>query len=214
MDECRKEFEKEFGWPPQHVVWEDGQYWRTSAGVLPRETDYIAAYKGFKSAWNRRTTPAAGQQDDETKDLRRLLADIAGSALMYRDDGELQDNSTHPTIDYLRDDVDYIRWALMERKKKAEQPPAANAAQDVVTIPVNPTDGLLMSMALRYDHGLGLAGYYDQFPRWEGDTHEKRLAATISDMRKIHEEVVGTGFYRPEKEADYIAMKTPAKREG
>lgn len=96
-----------------------------------------------------------------------------------------------------------------------QQPPAANAAQDVVTIPVKPTDGLLMSMAIRYDHALGCDGYYDH-PLFadSGITHKERLDGAIRRMRQLHEEVVGAGFYRPEKESDYAAMKTAAPSDG
>lgn len=67
--------------------------------------------------------------------------------------------------------------------------------------------GLLVSMAIRFDHGLGVQGYYDA-PIFgvEGVGHAKRLRATISTMRQLYEEVSGHGFYSPEKEASYAAM--------
>jgi hypothetical protein len=67
--------------------------------------------------------------------------------------------------------------------------------------------GLLVSMAIRFDHGLGVPGYYDA-PVFdvEGVGHAKRLRATISAMRQLYEEVSGHGFYSPEKEASYAAM--------
>lgn len=67
-----------------------------------------------------------------------------------------------------------------------------------VSVPVEPSDALLQSMAIRYDHGLGLPGYYDQ-PIFGAENvgHARRLEATITTMRQLHEEVVGTGFYRP-----------------
>jgi hypothetical protein len=69
-----------------------------------------------------------------------------------------------------------------------------------VVVPVEPTPELLMSMAVRYDHGLGIPGYYDQeiFSK-SGITHAQRLEATLRTMSQLHEEVVGTGFYRPRK---------------
>lgn len=77
-----------------------------------------------------------------------------------------------------------------------------------VLVPVEPTEGRLMSMALRSDHALGFPGYYDQemlrYPG--GPTHQQRLEAAISDARRHYEEVVGTGFYSPDKEASYAAM--------
>ena len=75
-----------------------------------------------------------------------------------------------------------------------------------VKVPIEPTPELLHSMAVRYDHGLGIPGYYDQ-PAFGAENvgHAKRLEATIRVMRQLHEEVVGTGFYR--------AALTPAPTE-
>jgi len=75
-----------------------------------------------------------------------------------------------------------------------------------MNLPKEPPPGLLMSMALRYDHGLGCDGYYDMFGAGE---HEKRLRGTLATMRQIYEEVSGNGFYRPEREAFYAAMLPP-----
>lgn len=76
------------------------------------------------------------------------------------------------------------------------------------TIPREPSPGLLMSMALRYDHGLACPGYYDMFGEGE---HEKRLSHALRLMRKLYEEVSGEGFYLPEREAFYarLAQKEP-----
>lgn len=76
-------------------------------------------------------------------------------------------------------------------------------AKGLVIVPVEPTDELLMSMAVRYDHGLGMPGYYDQpiFKQLEGKNHiphSRRVETALSQMRQIHEEVVGMGFYSPE----------------
>jgi hypothetical protein len=73
-------------------------------------------------------------------------------------------------------------------------------------LPKEPPPGLLMSMAIRYDHGLGCPGYYDSFPRFEGDGHQKRLESTLRTMRQLYEEVSGQGFYKPELEGQYVAM--------
>lgn len=69
-----------------------------------------------------------------------------------------------------------------------------------VVVPVKPTDELLMSMAVRYDHGLGIPGYYDQeLFAGSGITHAQRLQGALTTMRQLHEEVVGKGFYRPNR---------------
>jgi len=47
--------------------------------------------------------------------LRRLLAFRVAGHLLYTDDGELQDASAWPIIDFKRDDVDYIEATLKQR---------------------------------------------------------------------------------------------------
>jgi hypothetical protein len=71
---------------------------------------------------------------------------------------------------------------------------AALDAAGFVVVPKEPTKGLLTSMAIRHDHGF-FAGYTD-------DERE----AVLRSMRQLHEEVVGTGFYSPEREDDYLAV--------
>lgn len=51
----------------------------------------------------------------ENKELRILLATRNGTAHLYTDDGELQDNSKHPLIDYKRDSAANIKRKLCER---------------------------------------------------------------------------------------------------
>lgn len=89
--------------------------------------------------------------------------------------------------------------------------PAAPPA-DYVLVPVEPSDGLLMSMAIRYDHGLGMDCYYDAL-YGEGE-QKKRLDAALRTMRQLHEEVVGKGFYSQERDAEYKAMLSAAKKGG
>lgn len=52
-------------------------------------------------------------RDEQT--LRRLLAYRVAGALLYADDGELQDNSTFPYIDFKRDPVSVIEQKLIDR---------------------------------------------------------------------------------------------------
>ena len=74
-------------------------------------------------------------------------------------------------------------------------------------LPKEPPPGLLMSMALRYDHGLGCPGYYDQeLLCGKPGAHAKKLEATLRIMRQLYEEVAGHGFYKPDREAEYTAM--------
>ena len=66
--------------------------------------------------------------------------------------------------------------------------------REYTLVPKVATEELLHSMAVRYDHGLGVPGYYDN-PMFLGAGHKRRMESTISQMRQLHEEVVGTGFY-------------------
>lgn len=73
-----------------------------------------------------------------------------------------------------------------------------------VSLPKDPPPGLLMSMALRYDHSLGCPGYYDdEIYTCRGISHKQRLEGTLTIMRQLYEEVAGYGFYKPELEGKY-----------
>ena len=60
-------------------------------------------------------------------------------------------------------------------------------------LPKDPPPGLLMSMAIRSDHGLGCPGYYDGK---YGLTHQQYLDSVLRDMSQLYEEVSGHGFYQ------------------
>jgi hypothetical protein len=66
-------------------------------------------------------TLAATQADEgrEAQVLRRLLAYRVAGAKLYADDGELQDNTTWPHIDFRRDSVDTIENKLGDRTRAA-----------------------------------------------------------------------------------------------
>jgi hypothetical protein len=84
------------------------------------------------------------------------------------------------------------------------------AAMRALVLPQEPPPGLLMSMAIRYDHGLGMPGYYDSLNAAgltaHGLTHKQRLESALRTMRQLYEEVSGHGFYSPEREAAYAAQ--------
>lgn len=74
-------------------------------------------------------------------------------------------------------------------------------------LPKEPPLALLISMAVRSDHGLGVPGYYDQaIFGGDGIGHARRLEAAIGTMRQLYEEVSGHGFYNPEREGFYLAL--------
>ena len=96
--------------------------------------------------------------------------------------------------------------SLNEEKEKLER--ERDGAVERI-LPKEPPPGLLMSMAIRFDHALGIPGYYDQ-PLYAAVTsHDQRLRATIGQMRQLYEEVSGHGFYQPESEEKYAAMIPP-----
>lgn len=78
-----------------------------------------------------------------------------------------------------------------------------------------PSPGLLISMAIRSDHGLGVPGYYDgPLFAHTGITHQQRLESAMRSMRQLWEEATGRGFWSPENECEYLARLPPTKRDG
>ena len=96
-----------------------------------------------------------------------------------------------------------IAWAEKIRSDERER-----------LLPKDAPPGLLMSMAMRFDHALGCPGYYDSELMQavnHGISHARMLESTLSQMRQLYEEVSGHGFYRPEKEAEYAAIRSQEK---
>ena len=118
-----------------------------------------------------------------------------------KDEAELVDVMVDAIWEYLTPETRWTAKPYVERNLRA-----AIRAAGWAVVPVEPTDGLLMSMALRADHGLGCSGYYDVPGGEPWQTHARRLEMAISEARKQHEEVVGTGFYKPEHDDTYRAM--------
>jgi hypothetical protein len=73
---------------------------------------------------------------------------------------------------------------------------------------IEPSPGLLMSMAIRLDHALGNPGYYDgPIFKSQGMSHKKHLEAALTTARQLFEEVTGQGFYQPEREKEYAELQ-------
>jgi hypothetical protein len=87
------------------------------SGVIPGERLYLSELEA--------TTLARGfSAERENLKLRRMLATSSGT-LTYTDDGELQDTSERPWIDYLRDSADEIEEKRRQRfiaKWRREKP--------------------------------------------------------------------------------------------
>lgn len=64
--------------------------------------------------------PSAPEPSANERRLRRLLCIVKHGRSAYMDDGEAQDSSAHPSIDYLRDSLDEIeaKW-----RQRASAPP-------------------------------------------------------------------------------------------
>jgi hypothetical protein len=61
------------------------------------------------------------QLQTENERLRGLLANVYTGHLLYSDDGELQDNSVLPCIDFKRDSAELIMSKMEDRAMKALQ---------------------------------------------------------------------------------------------
>jgi len=84
-----------------------------------------------------------------------------------------------------------------------EEVKAKIAAAGYAIVPIKPTDGLLSSMAMRWDHSFGM-DRIETIPGFAmGYTPEMRQSL-MGSMAQLHEEVVGTGFYRPDLEDRYV----------
>ncbi len=61
----------------------------------------------------------ANRLKEENTKLRALLALAYSGPSIYADDGELQDTSKHPFIDYKRDSVELIAFKFQQRSINA-----------------------------------------------------------------------------------------------
>lgn len=124
----------------------------------------------------------ASQEQAENRELRRMLCVAHAGGAAYTDDGEAQDSSAHPAIDYLRDSLDEIKSKRMQRasQEQAQQPSRADleAAAKVC-------DGFAapdMAAALRGQQPIGgevVAWWYGTHPRPSIETI--RLDHTFTD---------------------------------
>jgi len=140
-----------------------------------------------------------------TIDKQKLQKLLWAEAASYRADCADWKPNTEALQEFLGEKtVEEVALELL-----AENEALRKEREGKVLVPVEPSAGLLMSMAIRSDHALGCPGYYDQKGLGRpnnGVSHARMLECALGDMRKLHEEVVGAGFYSPEKESDYLAM--------
>lgn len=84
------------------------------------------------------------------------------------------------------------------------------------------TPGLLISMAIRYDHSFGMEDWFGVSEKNKRPLYEKQInildkvaeiyRADGNEDVQLIEEMTGSGFYRPELEGSYINMATPEGR--
>lgn len=85
----------------------------------------------------------------------------------------------------------------------------------MVRVPREPSIGLLVSIACRLDHSFyaqrtGMSPFIlDE----SDDEFRRRQQSLLADAKRAHEEIVGKGFYAPEREDYYVAMPAAAEKE-
>jgi len=99
----------------------------------------------------------------------------------------------------------YFEYKALATEAFEKQNKKQNEEQ-YIRIPVKPSNELLNSMAIRYDHAFGLSLPDEEieimrkeYPIWGSQYKTKREKEQILiTMKQLHEEVVGQGFYRYE----------------
>lgn len=188
LEKEREDFEK----------WRQSVCWPASEG----EDDPAATVCAWL-AWQARAALPAAPPDE---------AEIAPVDVAYQIVGALAHYTgtfNHPDVQRA---LDYLSGEKVEGILPWPREAIVPAAPDgYALVPVSPTDGLLASMALRYDHGVFMPAdpRASLLPVSE-EARTRRINSIITTMRQLHEEVVGAGFYRPESEADYAA-RLPTK---
>lgn len=80
------------------------------------EEEYV-----YRVHWGQGFNACYAQALARETELRRLLALSYSGHLLYGDDGELQDSTAHPFIDFKRDDPTVIAAKMVERAAKVAQ---------------------------------------------------------------------------------------------
>lgn len=70
--------------------------------------------------------------------------------------------------------------------------------------------GLLVSIAMRLDHGFGMRRV---LPEESEEAFHRRQHVLLLDAARAYEEIAGTGFYRPDREHLYVVQVAAAVRE-
>jgi len=100
---------------------------------------------------------------------------------------------------------------IVEIDPEAQAGESREAPEGFAVVPVKPPRGLLVSMALRQNHAFMLDR--DPADPLSAGVDPSHREATLSSMAQLYEEVVGEGFYAPDKEARYAGLAAPARFE-
>lgn len=108
------------------------EYVQSTYGFTPKRSGdyYVGAINDEWKSWQAALSAAAAapvEMSDDEKRLRRLFCARVSGALAYMDDGEAQDGSAEPFIDFLRDGVEEIERKLRERGIRTMQAAAATS---------------------------------------------------------------------------------------
>jgi len=118
---------------------------------------------------------------------------------------------SEPRITFTTAEIRHIEQALTTlltnaRAHTAQLARLAQITDELANLLLDPSIGLLVSIAMRMDHALLM-----QLPDEKPDEHLNRIERTMNDARRALEEVSGTGFWTQERdkvyEAYYLAVK-------
>ena len=138
--------------------------------------------------------PAPAEPQMAERGLRELLAYRFSGALLYHDDGELQDNSARPFIDFLRDSAETIKQKLMERAIAGLE----NLTNPPATAP-QPAGGEPVAWIRKHPDGL----YADELlPNWQIEKVRKESGAWVPLYTQA-------GERKPLTEEQITAMEWP-----
>lgn len=70
-------------------------------------------------------------------------------------------------------------------------------------VPVEPTRGRLISMAIRHNHAFLVN--HDPNAKWTSGVTKEHRESVLRSMRQLYEEAVGMGFYSPDREDSYVS---------
>jgi hypothetical protein len=113
-----------------------------------------------------------------------------------------------------RADAAEAQLAALQREHAASAARVLELEANAGKLPKEPPPGLLISMALRQDHGLGVPGYYDATPWGDApvaERHWRRFQGAVNAMRQLYEEASGHGFWSPENDCEYVATYVAAQ---